>query len=56
MLNGEWARIGAGTTIGPRRILRTQRVHTDRIRLRINASRACPVLRRLGLFCAGADG
>ncbi len=55
-VGGGWAPLAAGTTIGPRRILRTPRVRTDRIRLRITASRACPVLRRVGLFAAGEAG
>lgn len=50
MSGGVWRRIGAGTTIGPRRILSMKTVQTDRVRLRLTASRACPVLRRLSLY------
>jgi len=44
--------IAKGTTIGPRRILRTETVKADAVRLRVTASRACPTLSTLELHCA----
>ena len=50
--DGAWREIATGTTIGPRRILRTPTVTADAIRLRITASRACPTLSTLELYLA----
>ena len=49
---GEWREIGAGTTIGYQRILRTEPIRADRVRLSIEDSRACPLISRLALFAA----
>ncbi|HYW81463.1 MAG TPA: alpha-L-fucosidase [Thermoguttaceae bacterium] len=49
-VDGQWKTIAEGTTIGPRRILRTETVETDAVRLRITASRACPLLSTLELY------
>jgi alpha-L-fucosidase len=48
--DGEWRELTAGTTIGYRRILRTDRVTTDKVRLRITKARACPTVSRLSLY------
>ena len=53
-VDGQWKEIAKGTTIGPRRILRTETVKADAVRLRITASRACPTLSTLELYCAPA--
>jgi len=53
-IDGQWKEIAKGTTIGPRRILRTETVKADAVRLRITASRACPTLSTLELYCAPA--
>ena len=50
--DGTWKEIATGTTIGPRRILRTPTVTADAVRLRITASRACPTLTTLELYRA----
>lgn len=50
--DGAWKEIATGTTIGPRRILRTATVKADAVRLRITASRACPTLSTLELYLA----
>jgi alpha-L-fucosidase len=49
--NGNWVNFGTGTSIGHCRILRSnERVNTDRVRLRITESEACPALSEFGLF------
>ncbi len=50
--DGTWNEIAAGTTIGPRRILRTATVSADAVRLRITGSRACPTLSTFELYLA----
>ncbi len=49
-VDGSWQQLATGTTIGPRRILRTPRVAADAVRLRISSSRACPTLSTLELY------
>ncbi|MBM4092358.1 MAG: alpha-L-fucosidase [Planctomycetes bacterium] len=51
-VDGNWKEIATGTTIGPRRILRTPTVTASAVRLRITASRACPTISTLELFLA----
>ena len=51
-VGGAWQEIGAGTTIGPRRILCTPTVTADAVRLRIIGSRACPTLSTLEIYFA----
>lgn len=48
--NGEWKEIAAGTTIGYKRILLTDNVTTDAVRIRIEKSYACPVINGFGLY------
>lgn len=43
-INGEWHEIASGTNIGYKRILRFPTVTTDRLRLRITASRLTPAI------------
>ena len=45
-----WKEIGAGTTIGYKRILPVEPVDTRRLRLTISGARSCPVLRTLSVF------
>ena len=47
---GEWKQIAEGTTIGYKRILLTDDVCTDKVRLRITGSLACPLLNGFGLY------
>ena len=54
-VDGQWKEIAGGTTIGPRRILRTETVNADAVRLRITASRACPILSTLELYQGPAE-
>ncbi|MBR1576948.1 MAG: alpha-L-fucosidase, partial [Bacteroidales bacterium] len=48
--NGSWSTWGRGTTIGYKRILTGSSVTADAVRIRITASRACPVLNGFGLY------
>ncbi|MCA9166249.1 MAG: alpha-L-fucosidase [Planctomycetales bacterium] len=48
----QWQTIAEGTTIGPRRILRTDTVTADAVRLRITGSRACPTLSTFEVYRA----
>jgi alpha-L-fucosidase len=51
--HGQWARFAGATSIGSCRILRLpERIHTDRIRLRITAAAVCPALSELAVFDA----
>ena len=45
-----WRQVAAGTTIGHKRILTLDSVHTDRIRVRIIDSKACPILTGIELY------
>jgi alpha-L-fucosidase len=46
----EWKTLVTGTTIGPRRIIRTKPVTTGTVRLKILKSNACPVISEFGLY------
>jgi len=49
--DGAWSTFGAGTSIGSCRILRSpQTVSSNRLRLKITESAACPALSEFGLF------
>lgn len=50
--NGEWRKIAEGTTVGNRRILRVGPQQTQRIRISLSDTRACPLLSEVGLFLA----
>ncbi|MEP6756733.1 MAG: discoidin domain-containing protein, partial [Chthonomonadales bacterium] len=47
---GTWVTHVSGTTIGNCRILKTPVIRADRIRVKINKSRACPVISRVSVF------
>jgi alpha-L-fucosidase len=49
---GLWREIARGTTVGRKRILRTDSVETDGVRIRITDARGTPRLDRVGLFGA----
>ena len=46
----QWLEVVAGATIGPRRILSFPAINTDRIRLRILQTQACPIIRRIAAY------
>lgn len=50
MTGGEWKKIAEGTTVGYKRILQLEPVTTDRIRISITDSRACPLISDIGLY------
>ena len=53
--DGSWASFGTGTSIGSCRILRSpQMVNSNRVRLKITESEACPALSEFGLFAVGS--
>ncbi len=47
---GTWVPLAKGTTVGPQRVLRTEQVVTDGLRVRILESLAAPMLRDLSAF------
>ncbi|MCD6192982.1 MAG: hypothetical protein J7L26_05870, partial [Candidatus Aminicenantes bacterium] len=47
----KWQPVAEGTTIGYKRILLFPTVKTRRVRLTILASRACPVINNVELYC-----
>ena len=48
--NGNWRTLAEETTIGYKRIVLTETVTTEKVRIVIDHSRACIVLNRVGLF------
>lgn len=46
----QWLEMAVGTTIGARRILRLPPFWGDRVRVRILAAQACPVLQRIAVY------
>jgi alpha-L-fucosidase len=49
--NGAWAQFGTGTSMGSGRILRSEQpITSQRVRLRITESAACPAISDFGLF------
>ncbi len=47
---GEWKKVGEGTTVGYKRLLRFDPVTTRKVRLRILSSRLNPTLSEIGLY------
>ncbi len=48
--DGRWEEFAKGTSIGNRRLLRTNPVTTDKVRFRITQASVCPAIAELGLF------
>ena len=46
----DWQEFATGTSIGHRRLVRTQPVTTDKVRLRITQAPVCPAIAEVGLF------
>jgi len=46
----EWQQIAAATTIGYKRILKLEPAETDRVRITIQASRACPLISSIEVY------
>ncbi|MBI1177193.1 alpha-L-fucosidase [bacterium] len=48
--DGQWVEFTSGTSIGNRRLLRTENVTTSKVRLRITQAAACPAIAEFGLY------
>lgn len=48
--NDEWKPLASGSTIGYKRILKLNPVETEKLRINITASRACPVISNVEVF------
>jgi alpha-L-fucosidase len=48
--NGKWLEIAKGTSIGAQKLLRTKSTSSEKIRLRIIKSSACPCISELGIY------
>jgi alpha-L-fucosidase len=48
--DGQWVQFAKGTSIGNLRLVRGERVTTDKVRLRITQAAACPALSEFGLY------
>jgi len=49
-VQGQWRQAAEGTTVGYKRICRTQTVTTDKVRIRVLDSRVCPTISSFGLY------
>jgi alpha-L-fucosidase len=49
-VDGTWKQIASGTTIGYKRIMKTDTVKTSRIQITIEDSRACPLLSNIEVY------
>ena len=49
-VDGRWRQIAEGTTVGYKRICRTETVATDKVRIRVLDSRVCPTISGFGLY------
>ena len=54
--DGQWVEFAHGTSIGNLRLIRTERLTTDKLRLRITQSPVCIALAELGLYAEPAEG
>ena len=52
LIDGNWNEVAGGTTIGYKRILRFPGVEATQVRFNITASKACPVISRIGIYDA----
>jgi alpha-L-fucosidase len=48
--NGQWVEFATGTTIGNCRLVRSAKVTTDKVRLRITQAPVCPAISEVGIF------
>ncbi|WP_132052581.1 alpha-L-fucosidase [Pseudocnuella soli] len=49
-VNGQWQQLASATTIGYKRILKLNGVQTDKLRINITDSKACPLLSSLAIY------
>ncbi len=52
--NGEWKQFAQGTSVGNLRLMRTEQVTTDQLRLRITKAAVAPALSELGVYAEPA--
>ena len=50
LLNNKWKKIAAGSTVGYKRLIQFDTVHTKKLRLKIIASRLNPQISEIGIF------
>lgn len=48
--DNEWKQIGSSTTIGHKRILKLESVETDKVRISITDSKACPIISEIKIY------
>ena len=53
--DGQWVEFARGTSIGHKRLVRTEPVTTTKLRLRITQAAASPALAQLGVFAEPRD-
>lgn len=49
-ISNRWIEIAKGTSIGNRRLLRTEEINTNKVRLRVTTAAASPAISEFGLF------
>lgn len=54
--DGNWVQIASETTVGYKRIVKTENTTTSKVRVNITGSYACPVLNGFGLFLDTVSG
>ncbi len=48
--NGQWRQVASATTIGHKRIVPLEPIETDRLRINITGSKACPVISNVEIY------
>ncbi len=48
--DNEWVRVASGTTIGYKRILKIDPVRTNKVRINITSSKACPLISSIAVY------
>jgi alpha-L-fucosidase len=48
--DNNWTKVADGTTIGYKRILKIDPVITDKVRINITASKACPLISNVAIY------
>lgn len=49
-MNNSWQKVAGGTTIGYKRILKIQPVHTGKIKVTISDAKACPLISNIAVY------
>ncbi len=48
--NNEWKKVSAATTVGYKRIIKLDPIETDKVRISITDSKACPVISNIAIY------